>query len=89
MKSLEEIEQTLEKYKPLLKYSFNVSCIGIFGSYARREESQENDIDILVDFCGPIGWKFIDLKVVWDIVNVDLPETKIKILEILENYKES
>jgi uncharacterized protein with HEPN domain len=27
--------------------------------------------------------------VVWDIINIDLPETKIKILEILENYKES
>jgi hypothetical protein len=62
MKSLEEIENILIQYKPLLKDSFNVSDIGVFGSYTRREESQESDIDILVDFCGPIGWKFIDLK---------------------------
>jgi len=62
MKTLEEIEEILENYKSFLKDSFNVSDIGVFGSYVRGEESQESDIDILVDFCGPIGWKFIDLK---------------------------
>jgi len=43
MKTLEEIENILIQYKSLLKDSFNVSDIGVFGSYSRREESQESD----------------------------------------------
>ncbi|MDQ1252035.1 MAG: uncharacterized protein QG646_1150, partial [Euryarchaeota archaeon] len=62
MKTLEEIEKTLEKYKPLLKDSFNVSDIGVFGSYARGEETQKSDVDILIEFNEPIGWEFFDIK---------------------------
>ncbi|MCK4353495.1 nucleotidyltransferase domain-containing protein [candidate division WOR-3 bacterium] len=29
--------------------------IGIFGSYIRGEESEESDVDILVEFYEPIG----------------------------------
>ena len=29
---------------------FNPSFIGLFGSYARNEETEESDIDILYDF---------------------------------------
>jgi predicted nucleotidyltransferase len=36
--------------------------IGIVGSYARGEETEESDIDILVDFSEPIGWEVVDLK---------------------------
>ena len=36
--------------------------IGIFGSYVRGEETQESDVDILIDFSEPIGWEFFDIK---------------------------
>lgn len=35
----------IEKSKP-----FEPSKIGIFGSYARNEQAEESDLDILVDF---------------------------------------
>jgi len=62
MKRQKEIEETLKRYKPLLTEKFKVKAIGIFGSYIRGEESEESDVDILVEFDEPIGWEFIDLK---------------------------
>lgn len=56
------IEQKLKECKQILKETYNVEEIGIFGSYARGEETEESDIDILVKFNSSIGWKFIDLK---------------------------
>ena len=62
MKSKKEIEKLLRKKKPYLKKRFNVIEIGFFGSYARGEETDKSDIDILVSFLDSIGWEFIDLK---------------------------
>ncbi len=62
MKTRKEIEETLKRYKPLLREKFKVKEMGIFGSYIRGEESEESDVDILVEFYDPIGWEFIDLK---------------------------
>ena len=62
MKTKEGMKEILRRFKPVLKEKFKVKEIGIFGSYARKEESEESDIDILVEFCEPIGWEFIDLK---------------------------
>jgi uncharacterized protein len=62
MKSRKEMEKILKKNKSYLKKKFNVNEIGIFGSYARGEESKDSDVDILVTFSESIGWEFIDLK---------------------------
>lgn len=62
MKSIKEIEKILKKNKPYLKKKFKVEKVGIFGSYARGEESKDSDVDILVKFSDSIGWEFIDLK---------------------------
>lgn len=62
MKTLKEIEDTLKRYKPVLRERFQVKEIGLFGSYVRGEESENSDVDILVAFEGTIGWEFIDLK---------------------------
>lgn len=62
MKAKEEIKETLQRFKPILKEKFKVKEIGIFGSCVRGEESEESDVDILVEFYEPIGWEFIDFK---------------------------
>ena len=62
MERREEIEEILKRFKPLLREKFKVKEIGIFGSYVRGEESEESDVDILVEFYEPIGWEFIDFK---------------------------
>ncbi len=36
----------------------DISFCALFGSYAREEANEESDIDLLVRFSKPIGWKF-------------------------------
>lgn len=36
--------------------------IGLFGSYAKGEQSETSDVDILIDLQEPLGWAFFDLK---------------------------
>ncbi len=43
----EDIKNIKKKTVPVLK-EFNVSKAGIFGSYARNEQSKESDVDILI-----------------------------------------
>lgn len=62
MKNKEGIKEKLKSLKPILKEKFKVKQIGIFGSYVRGEESEDSDIDILVEFYEPIGWEFFDFK---------------------------
>ncbi len=91
MKTRKEMEETLKRHKPFLREKFKVSEIGIFGSYIRGEESKKSDVDILVEFYGPIGWEFVDLKEFLEEIlgkEVDLvtigalkPQLKDKILE--------
>lgn len=57
-----DIEQILSAHKEFLKTRFHVSNIGIFGSYARGEETEKSDVDILIELFEPIGWEYVDLK---------------------------
>ena len=59
---LEEIEAILRKHKEELRERFGVRSIAIFGSYARGEESELSDVDILVEFERPVGWEIVDLR---------------------------
>ena len=46
MKPIEEIKSR----KDLIARKFGVTRIGVFGSFARGEENEQSDIDILVEF---------------------------------------
>lgn len=50
MKSLDEIKQQLQHYKVVLQQTYHVSRLGLFGSYVRGEQTQESDVDVLVEF---------------------------------------
>jgi len=63
MKTLEEIKGVLRERKEEIRKRYGVVIIGIFGSYARGEQSQLSDVDILVEVERPIGLKFFEL---WD-----------------------
>ncbi|TVQ06506.1 MAG: nucleotidyltransferase [Balneolaceae bacterium] len=62
MPDLSILKKKLRELKPLLARKFFVEQIGYFGSYAYQSESEESDIDILVDLKKPLGWGFIELK---------------------------
>jgi predicted nucleotidyltransferase len=57
-----DIEQKLRGQKDFLESQFFVKKIGIFGSYARDEQTDESDLDVLVEFSRPVGFEFIRLK---------------------------
>ena len=58
------LNQTLKLIKNNYQYlsdEFGVDKIGIFGSVAKEIDSENSDVDIIVEFNKPIGLKFIDL----------------------------
>jgi predicted nucleotidyltransferase len=62
MKTNTAIENKLRELKPFLYQKYFVEKIGYFGSYARSEQNQNSDIDILVSLKKPLGWEFFDLQ---------------------------
>lgn len=56
------VEQRLKDLKPILASKFNVERIGYFGSYADKSQTENSDLDILVEFSKPVGWEFFTLE---------------------------
>jgi hypothetical protein len=61
MKTLQDIKHTLDSNRKRLFQEYAIKSLAIFGSYSRMEENQNSDLDILVEFSGKIGIRFIDL----------------------------
>lgn len=53
--------QLLREKQDYLSEEFGVTRIGIFGSVARDQSHDLSDIDIVVEFNRPIGFRFMDL----------------------------
>lgn len=63
MKSYKTIEDILKQHKKELAEKYRVKEIGIFGSYARGEQKERSDVDILVEFEDvPDLFKFLELE---------------------------
>ncbi|MBW8041172.1 MAG: nucleotidyltransferase family protein [Planctomycetes bacterium] len=56
----EKVIEILRKELPYFASEYGVKRIGLFGSYAKGTPIQGSDIDILVEFERPIGFKFIE-----------------------------
>ena len=67
-----EILSKLTELKPILYKDFAVKEIGLFGSYSDNSNSEESDIDILIELEKPIGWKFFTLELFLE--NVFIPQ---------------
>jgi hypothetical protein len=61
MKDLEEIKTKLTVHKNRLSEKYHISKLSVFGSYARGDQQENSDLDLLVDFKENIGIKIIDL----------------------------
>lgn len=61
MYTREEILSILKINKPTLLKKYPISELGLFGSFARGDNNNKSDIDILVDFNDRLGVGFIDL----------------------------
>ena len=58
LKILDELAQL----KPEIARRFSVKRIGVFGSFARGEETAESDVDILVSLEEPTFDRYMDLN---------------------------
>lgn len=56
-----EIIEKLKSHKAEIQRKYPVESLGLFGSYARGEETESSDVDILVEFNEPVGIEYIDL----------------------------
>jgi len=63
MISKNDILNKLSDLKPSLKRDFSVKEIGLFGSFSDETNTEDSDIDILVEFEKPIGWKYFSLEI--------------------------
>ena len=61
--SKEDILDFLRKNRDYLKQNFEVTSISLFGSFARGEQSEESDIDFIVEFDGLDYSKMVALAV--------------------------
>lgn len=57
------ITDLLRQHLPSLAENYHVKSLGVFGSYVRRQQSPESDLDLLVAFDEQPGLlKFIELE---------------------------
>jgi predicted nucleotidyltransferase len=61
MREIKELKEIIKQHRQELEQRFKVKTIAIFGSYARGEQTKESDVDVLVEFSGPVGFLFIHL----------------------------
>jgi predicted nucleotidyltransferase len=52
--SLAHIRRELATMLPELRQRYRVAYLGVFGSWVRGEQTVASDLDLLVDFDGPI-----------------------------------
>ena len=61
MKKLKELKENIKLHRHQLQQTFKVKSIAIFGSYTKNEQTDQSDVDILVEFEEPVGLLFIHL----------------------------
>ena len=61
MLTRETIINRLRENHSFLHDEYGVKRIGLFGSFAKEAADENSDVDVVVEFERPIGFKFIEL----------------------------
>jgi len=62
MKTRSDVINKLQEIKPVLQKEWAVNTVGLFGSFADESNTLDSDIDIMVEFSKPVGWRFFTLE---------------------------
>ena len=57
----EQIIKILHGQLDYLQAEFSVEKIGLFGSYGKGTAREDSDIDLVIEFSRPIGFRFMEL----------------------------
>ncbi len=60
MLTKDEIIEILREQVPYLASAYGVQRIGLFGSYAKDEQTADSDVDVVAEFEKPIGFEFVE-----------------------------
>jgi uncharacterized protein len=84
----EAILAALRSKKPELEAQFGALTLGLFGSYAIGEATENSDVDILVDVDPSIGLGFVTLaQIIED--ELGLPVDLVSVRAIKPRYREA
>ena len=61
MITMSDIRNALSNQRNRLFQEYQIKSMAIFGSYSRGENTDDSDLDVLVELDGAIGIRFIDL----------------------------
>ena len=63
MKTLDKVRQVLLEKKSWLCERYQITELGIFGSYARGQQTETSDIDVLIDYeKAPTLFELVNLR---------------------------
>jgi len=86
----EEILERLRREKPRLFKKYPLHRLALFGSYARDEQAEMSDVDIMADVEPTIGLKFVSLaEELEEILNckVDLVSSRAIKTSLMQNIE--
>jgi len=61
MLTRDDIVKKLHEQHAYLANEYGVTKLGVFGSYARDHATETSDVDLVVEFDRPIGFRFVEL----------------------------
>ncbi len=59
---MNDILHILQQHKEELFKKYPIKSMAIFGSYSRGEQTQESDVDVMVELNGLLGMRFLNLN---------------------------
>jgi len=62
MRTLEEIKRIIAEHKEEIRQKYGIVILGVFGSYARGEQKEASNVDILVELERPVGLEFYEFR---------------------------
>ena len=61
MRTTQDVIDLLRAARPQLATEFGITRLALFGSYARGDQREDSDVDVLVEVDPSIGMRFVDL----------------------------
>lgn len=72
----ETVIAILKKHKPEMQKKYGLTELALFGSFSRNEQTENSDVDLMVDFAKTPGLNYFDMLYEFD----DLFEAEVQVI---------